>query len=301
MRAPLLLLLLAMASAAQAQHYFTDTFASYNSGAWSYPGGSGLNFGGGGLTADGSIFVNKLIAYNNGGNTAQHEVKATFNGLPSGPWYVSADLYLTTNWGGTSGYKIALKNGCFTVYEMSGGSLYTLSTGCFSYTGATTVRAIKTAAGIRVAIGQEVFWTPGASYGGWQGVGIGSNGGGYAITQAQLAPGDLTAPNNVSGLTGQGTPTQADLSWSGAVDNAGGSGLLRYNVYRNSVLIGSTFGTTYTDNAVSPGTTYTYTVKSEDYHANEASGVNVSVQTGSSGNAPDPHAPRQTGVRPLGS
>ena len=196
MRALLPLLLLALASAAQAQYYYTDTFASYNSGAWSYPGGSGFAFGGGGLTADGSSFVNKLIAYNNGGNTAQHEVKATFNGLPSGPWYVSADLYLTTNTGGTSGYKIALKNGCFTVYEMSGGSLYTLSTSCFSYTGATTVRAIKTAAGIRVAIGQEVFWTPGASYGGWQGVGIGSNGGGYAITQAQLAPGDLTAPNN---------------------------------------------------------------------------------------------------------
>ena len=94
---------------------------------------------------------------------------------------------------------------------------------------------------------------------------------------------------------------QADLSWTGASDNAGGSGLLRYNVYRNSVLIGSTFGTTYTDNAVSPGTTYTYTVKSEDFHTNEAAGVNVAVQTGSSGNAPDPHAPRQTGVRPLGS
>ena len=107
--------------------------------------------------------------------------------------------------------------------------------------------------------------------------------------------------NNVTGLTGVGTPLQADLNWTGASDNSGGSGLLRYNVYRNSVLIGSTFGTTYIDNAVSPGTNYTYTVKSEDYFANEASGTNVSVQTGTSGSAADPHMPRQTGVRALGS
>ncbi len=127
----------------------------------------------------------------------------------------------------------------------------------------TTARAIRTESGIRVVIGQEASWTPTGQSSGNQGVGIGGGGSGYAITQAQLATGDYTAPSNVTGLTGQGTPMQADLSWTGASDNAGGSGLLRYNVYRNSVLIGSTYGTTYTDSAVSPGTTYTYTVRTK--------------------------------------
>jgi len=129
-----LILLLAWAVAtAQAQYYYSDNFASYNSSAWSYPGGSGLNFGGSGLTGDGSQFVSSLIAYNNGGNAWRHEVKATFSGLPSGPFWVSDDLYLAANSSGTSGYRLAFQAGCFTVNELVGGSQYTLGVNCFSY------------------------------------------------------------------------------------------------------------------------------------------------------------------------
>ena len=122
MRAPFLVLLFAAAGTAQAQYYYTDNFASYNSGAWSYPGNSGLLFGGSGLAGDGSQFVASLIAYNNGGDSGRHEIKATFNGLPSGPFWVSADLYLAANFSGTNGYKIAFQAGSFTVSEIVGGS-----------------------------------------------------------------------------------------------------------------------------------------------------------------------------------
>ena len=107
MRAPLPLLLLALASAAQAQYHYTDNFATYNSAAWGNPTG-GLAFGAPGLRGDGSSqFVAGLIALN-GGSYSRHEVKATFNGLPSGPFWLSSDLYLTTNSGLTNGYKVAL-------------------------------------------------------------------------------------------------------------------------------------------------------------------------------------------------
>ncbi|MFN0101277.1 MAG: hypothetical protein ACKV2U_04200, partial [Bryobacteraceae bacterium] len=290
-----LLFLAVGAAAAQAQtYYYTDNFTSYNAGAWTAPGA--VSFGASGLTSNGASWAgDKMYALNNGGNSYRCEIKATFSSLPAGAWYNgSTDLWLGP-------YKLAFQAGYFTVYQVLGGSQYTLSAFGFSYTGVTTVRAILTTSGVRVVIGSEVFWTSASGYPGNQGVGFTLASAGSAITQAQLAAGDTTAPNNVTGLSGQGTPMQVVLNWSGASDNAGGSGLLRYNLYRNSVLVASTFGTSYIDNAVSPATTYTYTVKSEDYHANEASGATVAVQTGTSGNAPDPDAPRQTGVRPLGS
>ncbi len=139
MRSPLLLV--ALASAAQAQYYYTDTFATYNSSAWSYTTG-GLAFGGSGLTGDGGFqFVAAMIALNNGGNYSRQEVKATFNGLPNGQFWVSRDLYLTTNSGLTDGYKVAIQAGGYTAYQISGGLDYVLSSNGFSQYGATNLNS----------------------------------------------------------------------------------------------------------------------------------------------------------------
>ncbi|MBN2006434.1 MAG: putative Ig domain-containing protein, partial [Anaerolineae bacterium] len=66
------------------------------------------------------------------------------------------------------------------------------------------------------------------------------------------------APTNV-----QATPTAArvDLSWNAASDNAHLAG---YILYRFGEPIATTPGTTYSDDKVNPGTTYTYTVVAWD-------------------------------------
>ncbi len=81
---------------------------------------------------------------------------------------------------------------------------------------------------------------------------------------------DATAPTAPTGLTGI-TPTIAKpaLSWSPATDNAGGSGVAKYNVYRGIVLAGSSTGTTFTDNGLTVNGTYGYTVRAVDAAGNE--------------------------------
>ncbi len=54
-----ILLALALATAAQAQYYYTDNFASYNSGAWAYPGG------GAGIRRIGADFHKRILWVSN--------------------------------------------------------------------------------------------------------------------------------------------------------------------------------------------------------------------------------------------
>ena len=64
----------------------------------------------------------------------------------------------------------------------------------------------------------------------------------------------------------------AALSWSGSTDNVAVSG---YYIYRNGVKIVGVSGTTYTDNAVDRGVTYTYHIAAYD------AAYNTSAQSGS--------------------
>ena len=56
---PLLVLLLVTAGAVQAQYFFTDNFASYNSGAWNKNGNP--QFGGSGLQRDSNCCNNSSV------------------------------------------------------------------------------------------------------------------------------------------------------------------------------------------------------------------------------------------------
>ena len=296
-----LALLLTSAAMAQGQYYYSDSFASYNSGAWSYPTSSGLVFSGSGLSGAGTDSITSLIALNNGGLAGRQEIKATANSFPSSFNWVTLDLWLGANSTATSGFKVGFRASSHSVYQVSGGSTYELASYGFSASAGQPIRAILAASGVRVVIGSNQSWTPVSGFSGSQGVGFSGYDSGHAITQAQLAAGDTTAPNNVTGLSGQGAPGEVTLQWTAASDNAGGSGLFRYNIYRNSTYLASTYNANYIDNAVSPGTSYTYVVKSEDYHANESSGVSVAVSTGLYSSVADPALPRRTGVRALGS
>jgi chitodextrinase len=61
------------------------------------------------------------------------------------------------------------------------------------------------------------------------------------------------------------TSTSVSLSWTASTDNVGVTG---YDVYRGTVLAGSTAGTTFTDTGLSSSTAYTYTVKAFDAAGN---------------------------------
>ncbi len=93
--------------------------------------------------------------------------------------------------------------------------------------------------------------------------------------------GDYTAPSVPTGLTVTGTTSSSvSLSWAASTDNVKVTG---YNVYRGSTLVGSPTGTTFTDNGLTPGTAYSYSVAAFDAAGNaSARSAAVSATTGSS-------------------
>jgi chitodextrinase len=93
-------------------------------------------------------------------------------------------------------------------------------------------------------------------------------------------------PANVSGAA-TGTP-QVNLSWSASTDNIGVTG---YTIYRGGVSLTTVSGSTlsYTDLAVTPSTSYVYTVDAFDLAANHSSvsaSVNVTTPALSDTQAP---------------
>lgn len=82
---------------------------------------------------------------------------------------------------------------------------------------------------------------------------------GAADTEAPSAPTALATSN-----VGQYSLT---LTWTASADNIGVSG---YHIYRNGVLLSTNSTTSYSDNSVTPGTTYSYSVKAYDAFGNES-------------------------------
>ncbi len=89
--------------------------------------------------------------------------------------------------------------------------------------------------------------------------------GSYTDTLPPTAPSNLTAT-----LT---DPTTVSLSWTASTDNVG---VVRYDIFRNSTYYTSTTMTSFTNTQLTPGTTYTYTVKGKDA-ANNSSGSSNKV------------------------
>ncbi len=96
-----------------------------------------------------------------------------------------------------------------------------------------------------------------------------SGGGGstYSTTQDTVAP---SAPTNLTGV--YNTTGFVYLSWGAATDNVGVAG---YRVFRNSILYSTSTATSFNDNSISPGLTYSYYVKAYDATGNESSQSNV--------------------------
>jgi fibronectin type 3 domain-containing protein len=98
-----------------------------------------------------------------------------------------------------------------------------------------------------------------------------ANSGSATATTLQAA--DTTKPNTPTGLAANPvSATEVDLTWNTAQDNAGGSGIKGYNVYRDGTKITGTpvAATSYADRTTSGGTTYQYAVSSVDNAGNES-------------------------------
>ena len=105
-------------------------------------------------------------------------------------------------------------------------------------------------------------------------------------------PTDTTAPSVPTGLTvGTVTSTSVALSWNASTDNAGGSGMAGYDVYRGTTLIGSPTGTSFTATGLSPATAYSFTVRAKDVAGNVSAASSAATATTETGTVTDTTAP----------
>jgi chitodextrinase len=106
-------------------------------------------------------------------------------------------------------------------------------------------------------------------------------------TATTLTAPDTTPPSTPDGLGAIGTsPTTIDLSWHAATDNVGVTG---YRLYRGGVQIAVVPTTAYTDQSLTPATSYTYTVQAIDAGGNSSGqSAPASASTSPSPTTPDP-------------
>ncbi len=83
------------------------------------------------------------------------------------------------------------------------------------------------------------------------------------------------------------TTTSIYLTWAASTDNVG---VVGYRIYRDTVLIGTSIGTAFTDSGLSPNTTYSYEVSAFDLSGNESakSSPPTQVTTGADVQPPTP-------------
>lgn len=109
------------------------------------------------------------------------------------------------------------------------------------------------------------------------------------ITVNTVGTPDTTAPSVPAGLTATSvTASSVNLSWNASTDNAGGSGIAGYDVYRNGTLVGSPTGTTFSNTGLSASTAYNFRVRARDNAGNaSAQSAQISATTSVGGGSND--------------
>ena len=88
--------------------------------------------------------------------------------------------------------------------------------------------------------------------------------------------GDTTPPTAPTNLAATMSGSQVNLTWTAATDNVG---VVAYDIYRNSALLGASTTTSFTDTTVAGATTYDYVVKARDAAANVSPPSNTATVT----------------------
>jgi len=111
--------------------------------------------------------------------------------------------------------------------------------------------------------------------------------GGLEVTSAREVQYDNTPPDAPDVTTIGLTSTGVTMQWDTCQDNNGGSGLLKYEIYRNNqtIKIGETTDTQLPIKKLNSNTTYTFQVCAVDKSGNRAFSADVHVRTKSSGNS----------------
>jgi chitinase len=149
----------------------------------------------------------------------------------------------------------------------------------------------STSLGVKTTTPYSVIWSnvPAGSY---TLKAVATDNGGLTGTSATVSitvnpsGGNDTAPPSVpQGLASPSqTASTVSLTWNASTDNAGGSGVAGYDVYRNGALVGSTSATSYTDTGLAASTSYSYTVRARDNAGNaSAQSAAISAKTSAGG------------------
>ncbi len=108
-----------------------------------------------------------------------------------------------------------------------------------------------------------------------------------SITVTGTPPTDTTPPSVPTGLNSPSqTSSSISLAWNASTDNAGGSGIAGYDVYRNGSLVGSPTATSFTDTGLAASTTYNYRVRARDNATNasaQSGQISATTKTGGGG------------------
>ncbi len=105
------------------------------------------------------------------------------------------------------------------------------------------------------------------------------------ITVNTVGTPDTTAPSVPAGLAATSvTASSVNLSWNASTDNAGGSGIAGYDVYRNGTLVGSPAGTSFSSTGLSASTAYNFRVRARDNAGNaSAQSTQITATTSAGG------------------
>lgn len=230
-----------------------------------------------------TTYVYEVQAYQTTGSTTITSANSTPASTTTGAAPPAAPTNLTASASGTS---ISLSWTAST--DDVGIASYTLDacqgSGCSNFAQLTTTESTSyTASGLSQGVTYQyrVFATN-----------IANQQSGWSNTASATIPA-TTPPNAPSGLHASAASwSTVNLSWTAATDPVPGVAVAGYEIYRNATALGSTSGTTYTDRATAPNTTYSYTVKAYDAWSNYSTPATASVTT-----PPTPSPSTPTGLR----
>lgn len=312
MRHLLLLLLVARALSGAYQYYYTDPLTSVNAANWQQNGSVTATSGGfTAPSATGGSLISKVMAP---GSPNEYEVNTTLTLVTSGGTYVQ---YLHASPDALSGpgatgtyYAVEFQNPSFSGGGCMGTlALYKRSAGVVTLLGSTPaacwsgmkIRTVYNANAFTVLHGDTPYFSvnDGTISTGQPGVGAYGTPAGNTISLVDLGPHDGNAPAPVAGqsIGSSSFPNRVDLQWQGVVDDPNGSGLFGYVLAKNGVYNQILSANILSDEAVSPSSTYTYTLYSIDRHWNVSGGTTITITTPPEGSVD----PRRNGTKPLGT
>jgi len=168
-----------------------------------------------------------------------------------------AYIYLGDGWGEYGGTSLATPI-IASIFALAGGVPSNTYAPEMLYQNFNSLNSHNITTGNDCTAGVTTHCTAGVGYSTPPGLGS-PNGIDAFEAQPLTTPGYLTATDT--------SQTSINLSWIASTSTYGVAG---YDIYRNDVLLGSTTSTSYTDNGLTPNTTYNYSVNAYDNSSDDS-------------------------------